>query len=167
MERLGLRSRADGNTADAVFTFVTEDGTIVAWGPGINPPDLPNSGTALKLRGAHLYFPQPRSQPGDTFINAEIAQPSQGVKLPCLRLSLVLLAFLKRSACTRKRAFVEVRRREPRCPGSNLGDRFLCFLTHWCNQTVLQPSHWMKKKESQRTSLPAVPIFPRALDSTI
>jgi uncharacterized protein (TIGR03118 family) len=26
----------------AVFTFVTEDGTIVAWGPGINPTDLPN-----------------------------------------------------------------------------------------------------------------------------
>ena len=26
----------------AVFTFVTEDGTIVAWGPGINPTDFPN-----------------------------------------------------------------------------------------------------------------------------
>ena len=34
--------QADGKTAGAVFTFVTEDGTIVPWGPGINPQDLPN-----------------------------------------------------------------------------------------------------------------------------
>src|SRR6201993_3790680 len=38
----GFSFQADGKSAGAVFTFVTEDGTIVAWGPGINPQDLPN-----------------------------------------------------------------------------------------------------------------------------
>jgi uncharacterized protein (TIGR03118 family) len=38
----GFTFQADGKTAGAAFTFVTEDGTIVAWGPGINPLDLPN-----------------------------------------------------------------------------------------------------------------------------
>lgn len=37
----GFTFHADGKTTGAVFTFVTEDGTIVAWGPGINPQDLP------------------------------------------------------------------------------------------------------------------------------
>jgi uncharacterized protein (TIGR03118 family) len=38
----GFTFQAKGTTAGAAFTFVTEDGTIVAWGPGINPQDLPN-----------------------------------------------------------------------------------------------------------------------------
>src|ERR1700688_2474416 len=38
----GFTFQADGKTASAAFTFVTEDGTIVAWGPGINPQDLSN-----------------------------------------------------------------------------------------------------------------------------
>jgi uncharacterized protein (TIGR03118 family) len=38
----GFTFQADGKTVGAAFTFVTEDGTIVAWGPGINPLDLPN-----------------------------------------------------------------------------------------------------------------------------
>src|SRR5260370_16114902 len=38
----GFAFQADGKTTGAVFTFVTEDGTIVAWGPGINPQDLPD-----------------------------------------------------------------------------------------------------------------------------
>jgi uncharacterized protein (TIGR03118 family) len=37
----GFMFQAKGVTASSVFTFVTEDGTIVAWGPGIGP-DLPN-----------------------------------------------------------------------------------------------------------------------------
>src|SRR3982075_3837287 len=37
----GFMFQAKGTTASSVFTFVTEDGTIVAWGPGISP-DLPN-----------------------------------------------------------------------------------------------------------------------------
>src|SRR5579863_7574208 len=37
----GFSFQADGKTTGAVFTFVTEDGTIIAWGPGINPQDLP------------------------------------------------------------------------------------------------------------------------------
>src|ERR1700745_2113527 len=37
----GFTFQAKGIKATSVFTFVTEDGTIVAWGPGISP-DLPN-----------------------------------------------------------------------------------------------------------------------------
>ena len=38
----GFTFTAKGVTASSAFTFVTEDGTIVAWGPAINPKDLPN-----------------------------------------------------------------------------------------------------------------------------
>jgi uncharacterized protein (TIGR03118 family) len=38
----GFMFQANGKTATSAFTFVTEDGTIVAWGPGINPNDLPH-----------------------------------------------------------------------------------------------------------------------------
>jgi uncharacterized protein (TIGR03118 family) len=38
----GFTFQAKGSKASAVFTFVTEDGTVVAWGPAINPQDLPN-----------------------------------------------------------------------------------------------------------------------------
>ena len=38
----GFTFHAKGTSASSAFTFVTEDGTIVAWGPGINPTDLPN-----------------------------------------------------------------------------------------------------------------------------
>jgi hypothetical protein len=38
----GFSFQADGKATGATFTFVTEDGTIVAWGPGINPQDLAN-----------------------------------------------------------------------------------------------------------------------------
>ena len=31
----GFMFQANGKTAASVFTFVTEDGTIVAWGPGV------------------------------------------------------------------------------------------------------------------------------------
>ena len=56
----GFTFQANGQTAASVFTFVTEDGTIVAWGPGINPNDLPhdafivvdNSTKPTKARGA-------------------------------------------------------------------------------------------------------------------
>ena len=45
--------QADGKTTGAVFTFVTEDGTIgtiAAWGPGIDPQDLPIVRCVLLLR---------------------------------------------------------------------------------------------------------------------
>lgn len=38
----GFTFTAKGVTVSSAFTFVTEDGTIVAWGPAINPKDLPN-----------------------------------------------------------------------------------------------------------------------------
>ena len=42
MGATGFTFQADDKTAGAAFTFVAEDGTIVAWGPGINPLDLLN-----------------------------------------------------------------------------------------------------------------------------
>jgi hypothetical protein len=45
----GFSFQADGKTVGAIFTFVTEDGTIVAWSPGINPQDLP--GDVIYRRG--------------------------------------------------------------------------------------------------------------------
>jgi uncharacterized protein (TIGR03118 family) len=44
----GFSFQADGKTTGAVFTFVTEDGTIVAWGSGINPQDLHTGSTAKR-----------------------------------------------------------------------------------------------------------------------
>ena len=38
----GFAFQAKGSKAGAAFTFVTEDGTVVAWGPAIDPQDLPN-----------------------------------------------------------------------------------------------------------------------------
>jgi uncharacterized protein (TIGR03118 family) len=38
----GFSFQTDGKTAAAAFTFVTDDGTSVAWAPGINPTDLAN-----------------------------------------------------------------------------------------------------------------------------
>src|ERR1700752_225479 len=38
----GFSFQTDGKTAAAAFTFITDDGTSVAWAPGINPTDLAN-----------------------------------------------------------------------------------------------------------------------------
>ena len=38
----GFSFKTNGKMATSAFTFVTEDGTIVAWGPAINPNDLPH-----------------------------------------------------------------------------------------------------------------------------
>ncbi len=38
----GFMFHVNGKQAASVFTFVTEDGTIVAWGPAINSNDLPH-----------------------------------------------------------------------------------------------------------------------------
>ena len=38
----GFTFKVNDAQAPSLFTFVTEDGTIMAWGPAINPNDLPN-----------------------------------------------------------------------------------------------------------------------------
>jgi uncharacterized protein (TIGR03118 family) len=65
----GFSFQTDGKTAAAAFTFVTEDGTIVAWGPGINPQDLAND--------AFIVVPNsnnPRAETGAVYKGATIAQ---------------------------------------------------------------------------------------------
>lgn len=62
----------DKKTASA-FTFVTEDGTIVAWGPGINPNDLPNDAFVVVDNSAN---PSPAT--GAVYKGATIAQMESG-----------------------------------------------------------------------------------------
>jgi uncharacterized protein (TIGR03118 family) len=62
--------------AGAVFTFVTEDGTIVAWGPGINPNDpndLPNDAFVVVDNSKN-----PTAQKGAVYKGATIAQMKAG-----------------------------------------------------------------------------------------
>src|SRR6201987_4072027 len=66
----GFTFQADGKTAGAAFTFVTEDGTIVAWGPGINPLDLPNDAFIVVNNSSN-----PRAAEGAVYKGATIAQP--------------------------------------------------------------------------------------------
>jgi uncharacterized protein (TIGR03118 family) len=65
----GFSFQTDGKTAAAAFTFVTEDGTIVAWAPGINPTDLAND--------AFVVVPDsnnPTAASGAVYKGATIAQ---------------------------------------------------------------------------------------------
>ena len=69
----GFSFQTDGKTAAAAFTFVTEDGTIVAWGPGINPQDLAND--------AFIVVPNsnsPTAETGAVYKGATIAQMTTG-----------------------------------------------------------------------------------------
>ena len=65
--------QADGKTAGAVFTFVTEDGTIVAWGPGINPQGLPNDAFVVVNNSSN-----PSAAEGAVYKGATIAQLTAG-----------------------------------------------------------------------------------------
>jgi uncharacterized protein (TIGR03118 family) len=69
----GFRFQAKGVTADSVFTFVTEDGTIVAWGPGINPQDLPNDAFVIVDNSTN-----PSATAGAVYKGAAIAQMTPG-----------------------------------------------------------------------------------------
>src|ERR1700751_263871 len=64
----GFTFQAKGTTAGAAFTFVTEDGTIVAWGPGINPQDLPND----------AFVANPSAATGAVYKGAIISQMTAG-----------------------------------------------------------------------------------------
>ena len=65
----GFTFQADGKTTGAAFTFVTEDGTIVAWGPGINPLDLPNDAFIVVNNSSN-----PSAAEGAVYKGATIAQ---------------------------------------------------------------------------------------------
>jgi uncharacterized protein (TIGR03118 family) len=69
----GFTFQAKGVTAGSVFTFVTEDGTIVAWGPGINPQDLPNDAFVVVDNSTN-----PSAATGAVYKGAAIAQMTPG-----------------------------------------------------------------------------------------
>ena len=69
----GFTFTASGKTAASVFTFVTEDGTIVAWGPGINPNDLPHDAFVVVDNSA-----KPTAAAGAVYKGATIAQMTSG-----------------------------------------------------------------------------------------
>src|ERR1700736_6708145 len=68
----GVTFQAKGTTASSVFTFVTEDGTIVAWGPGISP-DLPNDAFVVVDNSTN-----PTAVAGAVYKGAAIAQMTAG-----------------------------------------------------------------------------------------
>src|SRR6201998_3468264 len=69
----GFTFQAKGISAGAAFTFVTEDGTIVAWGPGINPQDLPNDAFVVVPNSTN-----PSAATGAVYKGATIAQMTAG-----------------------------------------------------------------------------------------
>jgi uncharacterized protein (TIGR03118 family) len=69
----GFTFQANGVTAGSAFTFVTEDGTIVAWGPGINPQDLPHDAFVVVDNSSN-----PTAATGAVYKGATIAQMTAG-----------------------------------------------------------------------------------------
>jgi uncharacterized protein (TIGR03118 family) len=66
-------AQGQDTTTGSVFTFVTEDGTIVAWGPGINPTDLPNDAFVVVDNSK-----TPSANKGAVYKGATIAQMKAG-----------------------------------------------------------------------------------------
>jgi uncharacterized protein (TIGR03118 family) len=69
----GFTFQAKGTKAGAAFIFVTEDGTIVAWGPGINSNDLPNDAFVVVDNST-----KPTPAKGAVYKGATIAQMTAG-----------------------------------------------------------------------------------------
>src|SRR6516225_6333823 len=65
----GFMFQANGQKAASVFTFVTEGGMIVAWGPAINPNDLPHDAFVVVDNSAN-----PNAAAGAVYKGATIAQ---------------------------------------------------------------------------------------------
>lgn len=68
----GFTFEVTGIKTASVFTFVTEDGTIVAWGPGISP-DLPNDAFVVVDNST-----SPTAATGAVYKGATIAQMTPG-----------------------------------------------------------------------------------------
>ena len=69
----GFMFQVNGEKAASMFTFVTEDGTIVAWGPAINPNDLPHDAFVVVNNSA-----KPTAATGAVYKGATIAQMTAG-----------------------------------------------------------------------------------------
>jgi uncharacterized protein (TIGR03118 family) len=69
----GFMFQANGKKAASVFTFVTEDGTIVAWGPAINSNDLPHDAFVVVNNSTN-----PTAATGAVYKGATIAQMTAG-----------------------------------------------------------------------------------------
>jgi len=69
----GFTFQVNGTTAGSVFTFVTEGGTIVGWGPGINPNDLPHDAFVVVDNSS-----KPTAARGAVYKGATIAQMTPG-----------------------------------------------------------------------------------------
>jgi uncharacterized protein (TIGR03118 family) len=69
----GFMFQAQDKKAASVFTFVTEGGTIVAWGPGINPNDLPHDAFVVVDNSTN-----PAAATGAVYKGATIAQMTEG-----------------------------------------------------------------------------------------
>src|SRR5579864_4576540 len=69
----GFTFKANGKMATSAFTFVTEDGTIVAWGPAINPNDLPHDAFVVVDNSTN-----PTAATGAVYKGATIAQMTAG-----------------------------------------------------------------------------------------
>ena len=65
----GFSFQTDGKTAAAAFTFVTDDGTSVAWAPGINPTYLVNDAFVVVDNSNN-----PTAATGPAYKGATIAQ---------------------------------------------------------------------------------------------
>ena len=65
--------QVNGKKAASVFTFVTEDGTIVAWGPAINSNDHPHDAFVVVDNSAN-----PTAATGAVYKGATIAQMTAG-----------------------------------------------------------------------------------------
>jgi uncharacterized protein (TIGR03118 family) len=69
----GFTFKVNGKMATSVFTFVTEDGTIVAWGPAINPNDAPHDAFIVVDNSQN-----PTAAAGAVYKGATIAQMTTG-----------------------------------------------------------------------------------------
>jgi uncharacterized protein (TIGR03118 family) len=69
----GFMFHANGKQAASIFTFVTEDGTIVAWGPAINLNDLPHDAFVVVDNSSN-----PTAATGAVYKGATIAQMTPG-----------------------------------------------------------------------------------------
>ena len=69
----GFMFHVNDKKAASVFTFVTEDGTIVAWGPDINSNDLPHDAFVVRDNSAN-----PTAATGAVYKGATIAQMTAG-----------------------------------------------------------------------------------------
>ena len=69
----GFTFQANGKKAISVFTFVTEDGTIVAWGPAINSNDLSHDAFVVVDNSTN-----PTAATGAVYKGATIAQMTTG-----------------------------------------------------------------------------------------